>query len=686
MRLLYTNMNLEVILFYIGQYLFFILFSIISFYIPGFLFTKKSPQKIEDQEIISLSFVLGFIFFVLIAFLLSFLNLRFLMIPLIAIATIFAIYKYRFDILVPFNILSKDKVLTVFILIGIFIQGIINFPSGYKYDEGMMFWSSQGHDGVWHIVLENEIKNNLPLSNPVFSGEKLYNYHYLIDVVIGEFGRIYKVFNSFDLYFRLFPVLLSFMISMGVFSLVKRWQDNSKIGYLALFFTLFCGSFGYIVTYLRDGTFLAGETVFWAAQGNSILGNPPHASSWAILPVFFLAYYFLIKERNKYWFVASFLLGSILASFKVSGGVVMLAGIGIASVLDLSINRKFHLILLTIFLTISNYVVLKSMTRGAEGFLMFLPWWFIRTMVVAGNRLDWIDLEHKRQFYLELGGIRGTLRVLQYETIAFLIFLIGNMGMRVIGFIEIIRRFILDFRSTKSNLFEITLFISMLTGLVIPILFVQKGIIYNNIQFMQYYLLIFGFFAAISVYRLLIWIRVKILQVLLLIVVSIFSIPTVLGNINEFYGPNSNPLAIISNSELEALNYLKSKSNSSDVILTLPYNKYLQDKFKFQPKPIYAWYSTGYITALTERHTYLSSEEQVQIQDYPVEERRQKAKEFFEGSSFDANKQFLVKHGIRFVYLPKKELEKPFDAGKNGLKLFFENNEVIIYTVSNDQN
>ncbi|EKD90469.1 MAG: hypothetical protein ACD_31C00005G0095 [uncultured bacterium] len=666
---------------YILLYFIFIVLALMTYYIPGFLIIKKSPQKLEGQEIISLSFCLGFVLFVLTAFFLAFLNLRVLMLPLLLVSAGFAAYKYKWEVFSPFKILGRDRILTILLLLAIFIQGIINFPSGFKYQDGMLFWSSQGHDGVWHIVLENEVKRGLPLMNPVFSGEELYNYHYLIDVVMGEYGRIYSFFNVFDLYFRFFPVLLSFMIGMGVYALVKRWQGIPQIAYLALFFTFFCGSFGYIVTYLRDGNILGGETVFWAAQGNTILGNPPHASSWALLPAFFLAYLFLTKHRNKFWFITAFLIGSILASFKVSGGVVMLAGLGVASIIDLIVNKKFTIVLLTAFLTISNYLILKSMTRGAEGFLMFLPWWFIRTMVVAGNRLDWIDLENKRQFYMELGGIRGTLRVLQFETTAFLIFLLGNMGMRVLGFTEIFRRYILNFKTTIFNLFEISLFVSMMTGLIIPLLFVQKGIIYNNIQFMQYYLLIFGFFAAISTYKILNLIKLKVFKVLVFLIIGVFSVPTVLGNINEFYGPNSNPLAIISNAELEALNHLKAVSGPDDVILNLPYNKYLQDKVRFQPKPIYTWYSTGYISALTERRTYLSSEEQVLIQDYPVEERREKAKEFFEGEDYLTNRAFLAKYNIKFVYLPKKELEKPFDFEKNGLIKSFENAEIIIYTV-----
>ncbi len=363
----------------------------------------------------------------------------------------------------------------------------------------------------------------------------------------------------------------------------------------------------------------------------------------------------------------------------------MLAGLGSAALIDLIANKKISTFFLTGILSISNYITIKSMTRGAEGFLLFVPWWFVRTMVVAGNRLDWIDLEHKRQFYLAQGGIRGFLRVMQFEGMAFLIFLVGNMGFRIIGFIEIFRKYIYGFKKTYLNPFDVALLVTMLTGLIIPMLFVQKGIIYNNIQFFQYFNLIFGFFSAITTYKILIWIKNKTFKILFVVFVLSFSLPTVLGNINEFYGQNSNPLALVSNQELDALKYLKENSGQDDIILNLPFNVYLQDKFKFQPKPIYAWYSTAYISALTGRPTYFSSEEQVLITGYPVEERKKIVKNFFEGEDFESNKLFLKNAKIKYIYLPKKEIQKNIDVEKNGLNKFFENDEVIIYTVADDK-
>ncbi|MCL5072457.1 MAG: hypothetical protein M1308_16430, partial [Actinobacteria bacterium] len=232
------------------------------------------------------------------------------------------------------------------------------------------------------------------------------------------------------------------------------------------------------------------------------------------------------------------------------------------------------------------------------------------------------------------------------------------------------------------NPIEILLFVSMFTGFIIPMLFVQKGLIYNNIQFMQYFLLITGFYAAITVYKLLVFAKKRSLQIIIIMILFIFSAPTVIGNLTELYGPGAGPLAYVSNDQLEALRYLKDNSSANDFILNYPFNPYLKDKFNTQPRPIYAWYDTPYISALTGRESYLASEH-VTLLEYPdTKERQDNMVKFFKQTDFAWNKKFLQDAKIKFIYLNKVELEKPIDVSQNNLKLFYENSEVLIYKVN----
>lgn len=662
---------------------FFLTLSLSCFYNIGFLVIDRLTSELKNYEKISLSFTLGIIFFVLGSTTLEVMGLRFLLLPFLISANLFILVKLKEKLFFPWKIFISDKILLTLILIGIFVQGSINFPSGFLYPQGLLFWSSQGHDGIWHVALMEEIKKSFPPQNPVFAGERLYNYHYLVDLLMGEFARIFPFFPTLDLYFRFFPILLSFLIGLSSFSLITRWLENKKIGYLGIFFTYLSGSFGYIVTFIKHRQIFGGETVFWAAQGNTIIGNPPHAISYSLIMSFFLSFFFYLQKRDKYWFLICLLLGGLLAGFKVQAGLVMLVGIVTSSIVDLVVNKKVTTLLLSVFLGLSNFITFKLMTHGAESLLLFLPWWFIRTMVVGGDRLDWVDLELRRQYYLSLGTWRGYLRVAQIEVMSFLIFLIGNLGTKIIGFYSLS---INTYKGIKNkffsqNIIEASLIAAMVTGLVVPLLFVQKGIIYNNIAFMQYFILIFGFYASITVYKLITFFKSRILRTIILIVIIIFSIPTVIGNFNEFYGPGRTPLAKVSNLELVALSYLKNHTKEDAVILSVPFNKNLKNNFPDQPRPIYAWYSTPYIAALASRRVYLEAEEQVLITGYPQEKRRNQAKRFFETDDSIWQRQFLKQNKIDYIYISKSETGNFLDKNKLSLRVFFENNDVIIYKV-----
>lgn len=660
--------------------LLFLSVSCFIFYNIGYVILSSKIKELEDQEIIVLAFSLGLVIFVGVAVFLGLLNLRWLLLPFFLAAGFYSLIKYKEKLFVPWGIFIRCKTLVLLIILGILVQGFINFPSGFHYSEGLLFWSSQGHDGLWHVSLMEEIRKNFPPQNPIFSGEKLYNYHFLVDVLMGEIYRIFPFFSSLDLYFRFFPIIFSFLFGLGVFSFVKRWQESQAVGYLAVFFTYFTGSFGYFVTFFRNKNLFGGETVFWASQENTLLGNPPHAIAHIFLVGILLCLLLYFQKRRIFWLMVAFLLGGLLVGFKVSGGLIMLAGVGAAALIDLIFFKKWYSILLAGALGISNFLTFKAMTsQEAASFLMFLPWWFIRTMVV--DKLGWMDMEFRRQHYLSKETWHAYLRVAQLEITAFLIFIVGNFGTRIMGFYSLIKdgfgkKFI------KSPI-DAMLFVSMITGIIMVTIFVQKGLIYNNIQFIQYSLLIMGFYAAASAYQMIILFKKKLIRVIILLMIVLFSVPTVIGNLNEFYGPGRKPLAIISNQQLQALNFLRTNSQPQEVILTVPFNKYLKDQYKSEPRPINAWYSTAYVSALSGRSTYFASEEQALITGYPVDKKLTKAKEFFAQTDTTFNKKFLDEEGIKYLYIVKDELDKPINNQENNLEIMFENDGVIIYKKRN---
>lgn len=570
------------------MFLVFIVLTFLSLYPLGYLFFAKKVDRLEDQEIISLSFSLSIVVLVLLAIFLAFVRARFLLIYIIVGANLFSIFKYKTKLLNPWKTVFKNRILSFLLILGILVQGFINFPNGYLYKEGLLFWSSQGFDGFWHISLMEAIRRNIPPQLPIYSGFSIQNYHYLVDIFMGEYFRIYAFFSPLDLYFRFFPVLFSFLMGISVYSFTKRWK-NEKVAYWAIFFTYFVGSFGYVLTFIKSGKLFGGETAFWVSQLNTVIANPPHAAAIILLCSFLLSFLLFTKSKSKYWFLISFLLGSVISGFKVSGGILLLAGLGASSLVQILNERKFGSAILFLALLATNFITIKLVSKDVGSYLIFQPWWFIRTMVVV--KLGLVDWELRRQTYLSVGRFTSYLRVLELEGTAFLIFVIGNLGMRIIGLPIVIGKLLHIKDKLFKNYIDTFLLTACFVGFSVPMLFLQKGIVYNSIQFMQYVLLITGFYGAVFAYQVLKKVKVNVLKYFFCLVLICLSVPTVIGNFVEFYG--NPPNAKISTLELSVLSYLKDNSKPNDIILTPAFDGGSKYRYKANPIPIYAWSSTS---------------------------------------------------------------------------------------------
>jgi len=658
----------------------FIILAIWAFFFPGLIFISKAREKLSPEAIISLSFSLGVIIFVLLASLLGLIGLRELMIPLFVVLDLAAIWLNRRYLIPLLRKFLQDRLLLLLLFLGIIVLGAINFPSGFTYSESHLYWSAQGLDGLWHVSLMEEIKQNFPPNNPLFAGEKLFNYHYLVDVLMGDFARIFPFFTTLDLYFRYFPILFAFLIGLSVYSLAMAWKGKKAIGYWTIFFTYFAGSFGYLVHFIKTGSPWGGETSFWAAQINTILGNPPHAAGCFLLPSFFLAFWWYLKSRKLFWWLISFALGAFLVGFKVSAGAVLLAGIITASVVDFFMKKTLKTSFLALCLILSNAILFKITTRAGESLLIFQPWWLVRTIIIDPNRVGWLDLEWRRQHYLAKGTWHSLFRVVQLEATAFLMYLVGNLGMRVIGFFEIAKEFL--GKRARFTPFNLAFLATCFAGFIPTLIFIQKGHTFNFVQFMQYFLLFFGFYAAMATDRLLSSLKSKRLKYFFAFLIISLSIPTVIGNMVEFYGRSA--LAIVSSAEIEALGFLRNNSLPSDVILTKPFDRYTHGQYKKQPWPIYSWFSTSYVNAYTSRPTYLTGEGQGIMLGLDTETRLKKMNDFFDPElSLEDKQGFLKSEMIEFVYLRTEEAdeEQREILSQLNLKQIFENEEVVIYQV-----
>lgn len=606
--------------------------------------------------------IVGFTLLTLICYLFMVINMPFLIIPITLIIAMLVI-KPSIKILknIRFELDLKTIITLLVFVIGILGQLAIISPSGVFKNGDILFWSSNGHDGMWHIAVMEEMKKNYPWQNPIFAGEKLVNYHFFSDILPSITHRYLKISNL-NLYFRIYPFIYSLFLGASVYFLTKRLSNKPNAPIWATIFTYFAGSFGYIVTYIKNNT-IGGESIFWATQPQSASGNPPQIISNFII-ISAIYFYILLKEqhsRNKkiiYSLICILLFGT-LVSFKVYAGIIALSALGLVGLLEFIKTKRINTLIITFISGLLSMALYFPNMSGSASFIIFHPWWYIRTMVVEPSRLNWIDLELRRQFYLDRGGIKSILRIIEYEGVAFLIFFFGNLGMRFLGLKEFL----------KTHAFIKT---AVILSLILPMLFIQKGVASNTSQFLQYFVLFFGILAGIQLSKI-----PNKLQKITAPLIVILMIPTQIGLIKEFYSRPA--FAKIDAEEIEALNYISDNTSKDSIIITPPYNQYLD--LKDSTPNIWDWFDTSYVSALTSRRTYFDDYEQVDIMGYNWKKRMDVKNAVFNEIEVSLAEKAFIESGAQILYYPK--IVSPKVSPDNyGLTKIFMNDAVEVWTTN----
>lgn len=641
-----------------------------AFTSPGIYILNLSKFKFTQTENIIFGTVVGFVVFTIISYLLLLLNISILILPTYLLLNIYS-FKKLIAVLKNLETNSKKKLIIFSFVFGLGILGqlAIISPSGITDRGGnILFWSSHAHDGTWHMALMESIKQGWPFKNPALAGEQLINYHYFSDIAPAIFSK-YLPLTNLDIYFRLFPFIYTILLGSTAYLLVKKITGNFAASIWATFFTYFAGSFGFVVTYLKNRS-LGGESLFWATQVQSSSGNSPQIISDILVLTCLYFAYLLFQKKNKVFYLIIGMIMGILVMFKVYGAIVLLTATSLVGIRQLIRDRSIYILSLSFmgfglaaFLYYPNIQVSSS-------FLIFEPWWFIRTMIVEPSRLDWLDLEYRRQTYIYENNLK---RVIYLESIGFLIFFFGNLGMRFLGLWDLVK---VSIKSLKDN-FYLLFALIILISLVFPLLFLQKGVAPNTSQFLQYFLLLFGLLAGISTSKFLKALRLTPSKIVAASLIILFSIPTQVGLLFEFY--NRGAYAMISKDEVTALDWIKNNIGNDAIILNPPYDPELNLRDKIPH--VWDWSDTAYVSALTGRTTYFEDQEQVDIMGYDWGGRAETKKIIFKTADVDVFSQKLKNSRSNILYFPKI-LKPKIDPSLAGLKRIFENNEVEIWKIS----
>ena len=476
---------------------------------------------------------------------------------------------------IQINKIKDNLSMIVLLSLGVVCWSLTMVKSGFVYSYGMGFWGPNGHDGIWHIALiESLVKGSWQM--PVFAGEAIKNYHIGFDLIVAALHKI-SFIPVATLYFQIIPPILAIGIGYFVYHFVLAWRNSRRDAFWATFFTYFGGSFGWIITYLRNSKF-EGESMFWSQQSFSTLINPPFALSLLFI---FLGLTLLIKgleEKNKkYLTLVTFLFG-VLIQIKVYAGILIIVGLLVAGFWYLM--KREETIIFKVFsgVLILSLLLFLPIATEATKTVIWNPFWFLETMMSDPSRVYWPKFAQAMVNY-RLGGvfIKG---IIAYG-VALLIFLIGNMGLRIIGFVWIFKK---SLKHPNYNYVDILVITVMSLGIVIPTFFVQKGTTWNTIQFFYYSLVFGGILAGIVFSKIIESLKYALLRYGIVLILFIITVPSVIATLRNYLP--ARPPSMISRQEMDALKFMKSQPDG--IILTQPFDKNAADKaVDNPPRPLY---------------------------------------------------------------------------------------------------
>lgn len=544
--------------------------------------------------------------------------------------------------------------------------------SGIVYPFGMGFWGPNGHDGIWHIAVINHLARG-SLEMPVYAGAQLKNYHIGFDLLLAWLHNLTQIPITI-LYFQIVPPILAILIGFLTYKFVLLWKKSQTQAFWATFFVYFAGDFGWVLTLLRGDGF-GGESLFWAQQAVSTLVNPPFAMSIVLL---LFGGILLLKLESKFKIqnsILAILVFGILAEIKVYAGILALGGLAVVGLYSLFKKHDFKFLAIFGASTVTSWLLLLPLNSSSRGLIVFQPFWFLETMMAVSDRVGWQKFYDALMNY-KTGGI--LFKLVPAYLAAFAIFLVGNLGTRILGVFGLWR----DRVWKKFDAIDLFLLTIALLGTALPMFILQSGTPWNTIQFFYYSLFVFAIYTGL-------WMGKKLensntLVYWKVMVVILFTIPTTISTLVLSYIPGRPP-AKISNEELAALGFLAKQPDG--VVLTYPFNRYKAEAaVNNPPRPLYLYESSAYVSAFSGKTTYLEDEVNLDITGFEWRDRREKSKIPLESLNQDEVRSFLKENKIKYLYLVLSQTPvfgQRFRLGETqlGLTNIYENTEVIIYQV-----
>jgi hypothetical protein len=483
------------------------------------------------------------------------------------------------------------------VVIGILLNLLFIVPNGdYSCQQGVcgiLIGEWHYHDAIWHIAVARNSFTSFPFVFPSAAGFALTSYNYLLGAILFLLEKVW--ISPFFTYFKLLPILGNIVLVYTLFR-YYRLTKKTAIEQLWISFFMYIGSsFSFFLIFYRndfaDFSILKGFPVVATVQPAFVLSN---VQFFLTLPI--IIYIFtdiLAKNNSRYSTFVHCILLTVSVGLKIYSGVFVFLLLLLGTVRRYWLGHQNRKAFLEILLYGSVFLV--------AAFIFFLPFStqskglpFIWSPVSIPHVItESIGLFYHKDFtlgrYFMYGLHKLSPRLLLYEAISTSIFLLWNLGTRIIFLFGVLyacytRRFKME---------NIILLIFGSLGIIIPVFFIQNGGgWYNTIQFAYLGVYFVGILAGIYVAKM--WTSGHFVLKLLVILIVILTLP---NNILMFKLLAMKQI-VIPIAEIKALEFLGSQPQG--VVLSFPDYK-----------------NSSYVPALSGQVGYMIDYEQARLISLP---------------------------------------------------------------------
>lgn len=464
------------------------------------------------------------------------------------------VFKFTFVVLCLFVVWAQ--------CVKLFPNGIFDVSGNLIYFGRVVF-----HDSNVHLSLGTEMLYRFPPTNMGFQGIPLKNYHYLYDIFLALGNRLTGI-SLFDLYFRIYPILISLFLCVTIYLTIYKLTKNRWISLFGIYITIFSTSLGWLLPFIKQviggRPVTGGSNIFMTDQIIDMMVNPHGGLSL----VFFLVLFLMLEKLNEKQKISELIIFSLVLGLsfglKAYGGIISALASVLVAVRSL-VQRKWDIVFAcTLGLSVMALWIWQTIDGSVAG-TQIAPLWIIEKMMIELDRIN------EPRFILLLQHFEANGNYLKYyflQLLGVIVYVVGSLGLRIFGLAVVFNYLKSWKRLTPGIVFLLT---GAFLSLMIPLLTNQTKKAYDIVQFTPYFTLTMGIMFSVFLFKVSKILKRKVFILIFILVCGL----TLISNHNEIRSRILEPAResekiVIDNSIVQAAGYVKKNTPPKSIFLIAP--------------------------------------------------------------------------------------------------------------------